>query len=199
MADGSITTLMTSGADAFNNLYDILITAPTGIDDNQTSMSVRSMGFTPPELNIGEYQAKYKGVTITRPNAKIEGERKFTIDLRMDADYEIIKYLTKWKNKVVIPDGEGEIIYGSLSSSTLGSTADAVTGSVAVNVYRASTSLSEIADAEATPIMQWKFYNVICVKIGAPAFSRGSSDPTKITAEFMFMDYDGPNTVDNPS
>ena len=64
MADGNLTTLLSSGIDAFNNLWDVLITFPTNVSNSSAGLalvgssgnmalySVRANDFTPPELDV---------------------------------------------------------------------------------------------------------------------------------------------------
>ena len=198
---GAITTLLTSGLDAFTNLYDVRITLPTGVtgktgggaaDTATVIMSVRANSFTPPELYVGEYAVDYKAVNIKRPNTSIEGERKFSIEFRVDAEMNLIADLTAWKNLYVNPNGDGAINFGALSS--VGDLSDLVNyGKVEVVAYNASTSLSDVAAVTSDKVAaKWTFNQVMCMKIGAPVLSRDGADPMTITAEFLFGTYTPP-------
>lgn len=183
MPDTSMSVMLTGGLDAFSNLYDVEILFP-GASSTETlpdaSHSVRAMGFTPPELVVGEYPVSYKGVKITRPNAKITGSREFTIDFRSDADYVLLKKLNEWKNKVVDPTGEGQIMFGTYSTES----PSVIYGQVTVKAYNSLTNLQ--ADTVA---VTWTFKQVICTNIGSPSLTRSGNEPTKISAKFMFMDH----------
>jgi hypothetical protein len=173
-----MSVLLTSGMDAFTNLYDVEITMPGESPDD--SHSVRALSFTPPELVGGEYTVGYKGVKLTRLNAKITGAREFTIEFRSDADYLLLKALNEWKEKVVTATGEGDINFGVFAATTH----DAY-GSVKVKAYKADSSLAEAT----TPGVTWNFTEVICTNIGSPSFTRAGTDATRVSAKFMFMDY----------
>lgn len=184
MADNSMSVLVSGGMDAFSNLYDVDIYFPDASSSQPSTIpyaggSVRSMGFTPPELVVGEYTVAYKGVKITRPNAKITGAREFTIDFRSDSDYALLTQLNAWKNQVVDPTGEGEINFGTYAGGTT-----PVYGKVVVTSYKANSTLT--ADSQA---VVWTFTSVICTNIGSPSFTRQGIEPTRISAKFMFMDY----------
>jgi hypothetical protein len=186
MPETSMSVMLTGGLDAFSNLYDVLIKYPGATQAATASSvplleeSVRVQGFTPPELTAGEYTVGYKGVKITRPNAKITGPREFTLDFRSDADYGILKKLNDWKNKVVDPTGQGEIHFGAYSAES----GVPVYGEVTVKTYKALATLTADTDA-----VVWTFKQVICTNIGSPSFTRSGNEPTKISAKFMFMDY----------
>jgi hypothetical protein len=184
MAD-SMSVLLTSGMDAFTNLYDVEIWLPTSSGpsmDTSESWSVRALGFNPPELSAEEYQVAYKGVKLTRYSAKISGTREFTLEFRNDSEFNLVKLLNEWKKKVVDPTLEGNINFGAFSTEN--TDANEMYGKVVVKAYKSDTSL-----VAGTSGVTWTFDQVICTNIGSPAFSRAGAEPTRITAKFMFMDY----------
>jgi hypothetical protein len=183
MSTAPITTLIASGLDAFSNLFDVRIMLP-GTTTN-SNHSIRANGFNPPELTHGFYPVDYKTIQLSRPNSSIEGERKFTIEFRMDAVYQLYTDLTDWKNKFVNPTTGGKITFGSLSGAL------AVNyGKVEVVAYKASTN-SNAVDALASALhgVKWTFNEVICTKVGSPVFSREGTEAVTFSADFLFGTY----------
>jgi hypothetical protein len=193
--DGVLTTLLSSGIDAFSNLWDVKMTFPSGIttllNQNNASTgvySVRATGFTPPELGVTTYTVDYKTVQLTRPNAKFEGERTFTLEFRLDSGYQLYYDLLSWKHIFFDPSGESNMEFGSLSRSNI--TADQKNyGIISVQGYDSSTDLSNISSADvgtANIQIHWDFYDVVCMKVGTPAYQRQNSDALTTTATFIF-------------
>jgi len=172
-----MTSLISSGADAFNNLFDVTI---DGID------TIRCMGFTPPEGELKTYNVSYMGVSIPKFGAKIDLKREFTIEFREAENYGVLQTLTTWKNSIAIPTGDGDILYGGLAGA--GRTAAEKT--VTVKAYKSGTSDSLAAIAPATPGLTWTFNRVLCIGTGKPAYTRSGGDkPLTIEAKFIFATY----------
>ena len=192
----SMTVLLSGGMDAYANLYDVTIWIPkTGTSggvyggEEKAEYNVRALGFTPPELSVGEYTIAYKGVKLIRPNAKIVGEREFSIEYRHDANYTLFKELNTWKATVINPNAEGIITFGAFSKPVTDN--PAMYGKVVVTAYKAlTTSVTTPAAAAIT----WTFDQVICINVGSPAFTRAGNDATRITSKFMFLNYNCVNS-----
>ena len=194
MAD-NITTVIDSGLDAFSNLYDIAITFPSVLDgslqyQNAGNISVRVGDFTPPSLTGGTYTVSYKGITLTRLNAAIDGERTFQLPIRIDAEHKLLKDLYTWKHLWVDPN-TSEIKFGAYSNVT----ADASQyGKVKVRGYKATGSLSNVVavNGTAAEASVWEYQDVILQKVDAPTFTRGSSDALVVQCTFLFGRYKEP-------
>ncbi len=196
MATGNLSMLVTSGFDAFQNLYDVRINFPSVLADSFTGtipapaeVSVRALDFTPPELVVGSYKVPYKAVEITRLNSKIEGERKITIPFRLDSNYNLYSYLMAWKHYWMDPNDDGNINFGSYSSVIN----DLAYGTITVVGYRSSDTLNDIASdvpASNYEAYTWKFDNVICTKVGTPTYNRATGEAIQVTAEFLFGAYE---------
>jgi len=197
---GQITALLNAGMDAFTNLWDINITFPDNVNlkfDTQegNGYSVRANGFTPPELSATTTQVDYKGIQLTKLTPKIQGERTFQIEFRMDSNYQLYYDLLQWKHIWVDPSGEGNIQAGAMGdnlNSNISVTSDtAHYGHIWVKAYTAQTSIDGFSD-NTTPATSsavgavWGFYDVICTKVGSPAFQRANSDFITVQSEFIF-------------
>jgi hypothetical protein len=195
--DGTLTTLLSSGIDAFTNLWDITLTLPpqissklavgSGVGNGTGAYSVRAVGFTPPELTVTTYTVDYKAIQLTRPNTKFEGDRTFTIEFRLDAAYNLYYDLMSWKHIWFDPSGEANINFGGLAGASV--TGDQNNyGAVSVYGYNSSTNtLSAFSDTSSTTgAVAWSFFDVICMKVGTPSFQRQNSDALTTTATFLF-------------
>ena len=196
MAD-NITTVIDSGLDAFTNLYDIALKFPAALDgklqyQNEGNISVRIGDFTPPSLAGGTYTVAYKGITLTRLNSAIDGDRTFQLPIRIDAEHKLLKDLYTWKHLWVDPN-TSEIKFGAYSNVT----ADATRyGKVKVRGYKATGSLSNVAVVNGTvaEASVWEYQDVILQKVDAPAFTRGTSDALVVQCTFLFGRYTEPTT-----
>ena len=190
MAD-NITTVIDSGLDAFSNLYDIAITFPSILDGSlqyqNTGISVRVGDFTPPSLAGGTYTVSYKGITLTRLNAAIDGDRTLQIPIRIDAEHKLLKDLYTWKHLWVNPN-TSEIKFGAYSNVTEDASQY---GKVKVRGYKATGSLSNVVPVNGTAAEAsvWEYQDVILQKVDAPTFTRGSSDALVDQCTFLFGRY----------
>lgn len=119
LANNQVTALLGLGADAMDNMFDIVITPPTGLTtfENlgagragvldaanpqfENDITIRADGFSPPVFNPKTYKVGYKAVSIDRPATKIEGERQFTISFRLDANYRAYRFLSAWRSLIM--------------------------------------------------------------------------------------------------
>lgn len=194
---GLITTIMSTGMDSFANLFDVIFTVPTrvstimGLTTTDTeNLSVRINGFTPPELTFAQYTVDYKGIQLKRPAGKIEGAREVSFTFRMDHEQKLYKALSVWKHIWVDPSGEGNFKFGAMSS--VDANADLLNyGSIKVIGYNSTTDMGSqggitgITNAGQIAVT-WEFYDVICLNIGTPAYTRNSTEPLTTTAKFLF-------------
>ena len=119
LSSNQVTSLLSLGADAMDNMFDISIEPPKGISsienlqgaraglttyDSQQfkhNLTIRADGFNPPVFKVKTYEVKYKTVTIDRPATKIEGQRQFDITFRLDANYQAYRFLAAWKSLIM--------------------------------------------------------------------------------------------------
>lgn len=200
--DGNLTTLLSSGIDAFNNLWDVLITFPTNVSNssfglalvgstgNMAPYSVRANDFTPPELDVATYTVNYKGVELSRPNAKFNGAREFDLQFRMDASYNLLQDLLAWKHLFFDPSGEGNIEFGALSADNV--TTDTKNyGMIQVIGYDSSTELGNMTDLsniteQNIAAVVYTYMDVVCMRAGTPPWQRSGSDAATVSAHFIF-------------
>lgn len=188
MANGNSTALIDSGFDAFTNLYDVELAWPTGVGTaiGQSILNVRALDFSPPELLRGQYEVKYKAISLPRLNAEITGKREFKLKFRVDASYNLHTNLLQWKHFWTDPSGEGNLEFQTTApagDNTLGY------GTLVVRAYSALADSNGVSDPGNTTTQvaeKWTFYDVICLEAGKPSFSREGSKELTVEASFIF-------------
>jgi len=195
MSDATpITSLIESGLDSFSNLYDVRILLPSSLSSSYPleGFSIRATSFTPPELTVGSYDASYKLISIKRPNSIIDGERKFNITFRMDAEFLLYKALLAWKNIFTDPTNGGHMNFGSLAGEgTIRELSLDKYGSVSVVGYKPNSTSDTISSVNSgNEGASWAFNYVMCSKVGSPQFSREGTDAITVNSEFIFGTYD---------
>ena len=208
---GITTVLLNSGSDAFNNLFDVQIDIPSSSFDssktgaNNYTYSVRASGFQPPELYLNTAQVDYKAIQLTRQVPQIMGDRKFTIEFRLDSNYYLYNDLLDWKHIWVDPSGESNVQAGALADPKANFTVGVTTteqsnyGKITVVAYNSTTPISGYSDAitidTSVVSASWVFYDVICMKVGTPSYQRNEASPVSVTAEFLFGRMTEPGSI----
>lgn len=207
---GPITALLDSGFDAFTNLYDVVIEPPTALSavanlrltgyqpPEQNELAVRAQDFTPVTLDVGTYPVHYKTSSLTRPNAKFEGERRFTLSFREDAAYQLLELFQAWKHLYADPSNETRITYGALGTSEIfgageGMASESYYGKIKIYAYKSevgttsnvSTSVDAL-DAAGNVGASWFYNQCMVIKVTPPAYTRESSGPATFTVDFLY-------------
>ena len=202
-SNGAITPLVSSGIDAFSNLYDVNVTFPKAITASEESpslsLSVRVTDFSPPELKGKTYDTSYKGVSISKLSPVIEGKREFDITYRIDANYDFHTAMLQWKHHYVDPSGEGNLDFNSIYAGAL-VVPDYNFGTVKVNAYSGLTgNLSDFGSTNTPDGAQiatgWTFWYVICMEAGVPKYKREGGEALTATAKFVFLQYQEPGST----
>lgn len=194
MATGSISTLFNSGIDAFTNIWDVEITLPKFVLDDSIDyapkLSVRALSFTPPELSLNTANVDYMGVSIAKQVPKIQGEKTFSIEFRLDANYDIYKKLIEWKHIYGDPSGESYVLAGSLSDRSESDRVkdDSISyGTVSVYPYGfLSDNIGGYNSIDTANKNYWDFRYVVVSKVGTPTFNRGEGDFATVTVDFIY-------------
>jgi hypothetical protein len=207
LQDNHVATLINLGADAMSNMYDVRITLPEDIQNIYQSLSdelvLRAKGFTPPKFNVKTYKVPYKTIEIDRPATKIEGERSFEIEFRLDASYKVYEMLKLWKART----GTGSTGYASNAIYGTGYGNNNSLGTVTINSLATSIKMNGtgedayFADGVNTDFftengsqrtLQWKFHQCWLQDLDEPAFNMENADPISIKAKFFFGNYEDP-------
>lgn len=216
MSKGAITSLLDAGADAFSNLYDVIITPPNilkdlygaiagSVDtvDGQNKLTVRALDFTPVTLDAGVHQIHYKSISIPVLTAKLENERRFTLTFRESSNYGLLKFFKEWKYLYVNPE-QGITPFGAIGDSTaLGPGAAAIAnedtdyfGSIKVAAYRPITASTSAATDTSTQLLDidrsaalWSYSRVMAYKVNPPSFTREASNALTFSVDFLYAGY----------
>ena len=182
-----VSTLISSGLDAFTNLYDIEISLPTLLTaalptsirntlptDVPALLKLRVQDFQGPQPKLAQYQTDYQTIQITRPAPMMEFDRRFDLNFRLDTNYVIYHVLKQWS--FLYHDalnGGINLPHGKVDNGSL-------LGSMRVSAYTPNTMETALL---------WGYDGMFCNKVTDPPFTRAGTEPITITASFMFFEY----------
>jgi hypothetical protein len=187
-----VQALFDSGADAFDNMYDVYITPPGygSSTDTPKLMTVRADGFTVPPASTSTYKKAYHGNEIDAPAPKQTFERKFTLTFRMDAAYNIHDFFLQWQSAVVNPNTGGVAniapFIGKVEVRALntGFIASGETNSIlSYTNDHTQTNSGGIKD-ENTRV--WVFDQCWVSNVGQPAYKTSGGAAMTFTVDFFF-------------
>lgn len=206
----AIQALLDLGADAYKNIYDVIITFPknegtvttagtkyevnTGGGEQQ--VSVRCQDFIIPRYATAEDERKYKGVSLKTTKPEEDFTREFELTFRMDAKYELYEKFCKWQGRVVGPNGEVSNFmnaFGTVEVAAIKGQYNATDNSI----YESGKSIGGDNDPNAVntgPAMTdkakvWTFEDVWVSEVSRPEFSNSSADVITYTVKFNFINY----------
>lgn len=210
-----ISALLATGADAMDNLFDVDITLPDAIlavtPAGRIPFGLRCLGFEPPKFTLKTYDAPYKTMKIKRSAGKIEGDRSFKLQFRLDAYYQIYRLLLAWRDAVMQPatgyassginkgDSEGNSFYGQVAVAAADSPIaqpKSVDGYKVQGVTQDVIVGSQSMSSGLTASLNWRFLNVWVMDVDNPKFVTGSGEIQLITATFGFGSYQDPQIFD---
>lgn len=186
MNSKAIQALVSLGADAHLNLYDVFIKFPW--EDNAWTMA-RASGFEVPKAANGGYDITYHGNKIKLPNTDVNFDRSFSITFRSDAAYSLYGLFVTWQSAVVDPVNGGVANYASL----LGEVKVRALGGRYSAAEEAKTLVDNdgsIKAAEQNP--EWSFYQVWVSDVAQPSYTTESSSQFSFTVQFHFADTNYP-------
>ena len=93
--NNSLVSLFEASDDAQSNLFELSFSGLlTSADESVLQrLTVRTDNFTAPETSQGTYSVKFANVSIDRPASKVEVNRQFSFDFRVDANYSLYRTL----------------------------------------------------------------------------------------------------------
>lgn len=177
-------TLVKNSADAQSNLFEIVFTGHSQsalYNANTTNLSVRTNKFTPPATVHESYEVKYVTATIPRPKAMTKVTRNFTLDFRVDANYEIYTMLLKQFSRTFQP------VLG-FATNDIQAIQDRLFD-VKVNVINEG-----VIDTNPTSETAFIFEDCWISNMTPIAFKTGSSDPATVTLTINFLRMKDPQT-----
>lgn len=170
-----IESLISASSDAQGNLYEVSFTGGNLTDENN-SLKIRVDNFTPPETSQKNYQVKYLTASIDRPAAQVTTAKNFSLDFRVDANYNAYKALLKQQKLTFNPSHNfAAIDINSLAESNK-------LFSVTVNAVNEGVTTEEV---ETTTL--FKFDRCWITSIAPLSFKVGSSDPITVSITINFL------------
>lgn len=218
-----ISALLNLGADAMDNMFDVFLTLPKAVigedtadteESNYNAYNLRCSGFDPPQFSLKTFDQPYKNTTIRRPSGKIEGNREFSLQFRLDANYSIYRNLMKWRDLFMQPstayagNGIRDPIHPYDDPRSLDNRLGIVdVYALASPIYvkptaPGSTSYSVHGVSEKTFLdanidrLQWRFFEVWLSKLENPKFKTGGGEVQLVTATFGFGRFEDPRYTD---
>lgn len=183
MANKAINALVSSGADAFANTFDVKLKFPWS--DSYTTM-VRAKGFEVKDATTTSYKIDYHGNSLDRPGTKMEFDRGFSLTFRMDAAYSLYGAMIEWHQAVTDPVNGGVSNY----PSALGAVKVVALAGVFTAAEMADTLVEtsgEIKDGTTNPIFEYT--DVWVTHVSQPSYDHSSGDSAmEFTVDFKFAD-----------
>jgi hypothetical protein len=199
---GALTQLMSAGADAFTNLWDVTFTLPKSISATYqgsatpnpgATWTIRVADFNPPEFKPSTYPTDYKGLQLTRNAPKFEADRTIEFTFRIDSNWALYNDLKAWKHIFFDPSMDGNMAFGMYNDIDSNRY-----GRIEVVAYKASANLAltDLAPNSTTANVgsRYVFKDVVCMESGEPSLSRSDSNAVTVKAKFMFARYIEPNS-----
>lgn len=144
---------------------------PNGIPGGGSGENIAlrmDQSFDPPEETVGEYQYFYKGLSVTKPNMLDETDKHITMQVRIDQQWAVFDDLMNWKNLVHNPRMGTGLPFASISA----------------------TLIVEALDNLSKTQKKIKYTGVVIKGVKIETFEHGSSDPSRVTLNFMYQTVD---------
>lgn len=169
--------LIQAGNDAHSNLYEINFQGGVfNSSEVSQGMTIRTSGFTPPQITQDSYVVKYVTAFVEWPNAKSQVTRNFTLSFRMDANWEIYEKLQEQKNKIF--NASHSYASTHLNENDLFN----------VTVYTLKDGMSSETVASNDRKMLYQFRKCWISKVDTPSFSNSSSESIKVDCTINFLE-----------
>lgn len=167
-----LTTLFNTGNDAQSNLYTVSISGG-GLDDMTTALMIRADGFTEPQVEQQSYDTRFLIAKVSRPRAKVNVTKTFSITFRVDANYLVYQALQDKANMM----------------ANANSTNHAV--NVDVELIKADNMIVQVdALIGDKSLTMGKYKYCWVTSIDPVAFKQGTSDPLSVKATFYYLEHE---------
>lgn len=188
-----IQALLGSGADSFKNMYDVSIKFPWDLNTD-VPLTVRAQGFNSPKPKVKTYPKKYHGTTIEAVAPEITFERKFDLEFRLDASFNLYGQFVTWFSTVA-----------DINSCGVANWAPALGEITVVALSGQYSAINEVGASDSNGVYQdennnakWVYKDVVVVGVDQPDFSTESADANKFKVSFIFGEnvapfFDGKN------
>lgn len=179
-----ISSLISAGSDAQVNLYYVEISSRLSDNDDflKTGLKVRNKDFSFPGFTHGTYTVNYMTTSANFPSAQMTGTKEFTLNLRVDANWEVYNFLLQQQARTSA---------GTLAFAT-NSVPDATEGGMEISVYALDKVLEDADYLDPTDqsgfTLMYKFKYCWIKSIAPISFSYDGSTPITAQATIAFFD-----------
>ena len=92
-------TLMMATGDAMDNIFDVMVGWPSGLDSNApvAAASYRCKDFNVPQAKTNTHNVTWHGVTVKKVSSGIKLDREQKLSFRYDANYALYMRFKAWK------------------------------------------------------------------------------------------------------
>jgi hypothetical protein len=163
----STDTILNLGADQLLAMWDMSFPdgIPTGGKSDDVALRV-DLGFTIPEQSVGTYELRKKGISITQTNTQTTTTKQFTVEWRIDQDWNTYGDMIKWFNAVYDP----------------------INGTALPNTATRATILCQMLDTQNVVKKVFRFKNCKPINYTLTALDNASGEPVRCTMTFIYID-----------
>lgn len=186
MANNAITTLLSLGNDAMDNMYDVYYSPAGG--ENEMHLTGRLEGFNPPAWKPGTHEIGYHGQKITLPSTKLEFTRELELTFRLDSNYQWYDY---WRSLAIYAGNAvtGGVANAPVNTGTLKvlTVADDMVGAGSKDapaIYGQETK--EAVNNNGHAGMMWVYYDCWVSDVTEPQFKTDGGDVQSFTVKLYF-------------
>lgn len=187
--NSAVQAMLSSGADAQQNMFDIWVVFPWS-NNEEVAISTRAQNFQIKEVSVGMDDRKYHGSSIKVPKSSIEFERTFSLEFRLDASYSLFQQFITWHQTVADPVNGGVANWANSTGKVIVRALTGTYAATSVGTYIDTKSTYAIANSDDNA--QWTFYDVWVSKVTQPNFNGEDGGALKYTVDFAFGDCDYP-------
>jgi hypothetical protein len=174
-----VSALISSGADAYSNMYDVSIHFPW--EEAGVLVTPRAEGFDIPDMAVEVDKREYHGTYIEVPKPLQTFDRKFTITYRLDASYNLYGNHMTWLSAAI------DVVTGGVSNwaAVLGAVqVRALTGAYVATGIPATNGSIESDDRNAN----WRFDYCYVAKVTQPKFKTAGAEALTYAVDYIFWD-----------
>ena len=163
----STDTVFALGADALVALWDMSFPDgfPSGGDHNAVALRV-DLTFTIPEQSVGTYDIRKKGMLIPQTNTQTTTTKTFTVEWRVDQDWNTFKDMKKWIDAVYDP----------------------INGTALPNAATRATVQLQMVDPQNVVKQTVRFKNAKPTNFSLSALDYAAGEPLRCTVTFIYVD-----------
>lgn len=181
-----IANLISAGADAMTNLYEVEFYPPTSVSEAvRNQLKIRTKSFTPPSPSQKKYDVHWKTVSIPKLAPKIELDRSLEFEFRIDAHYDVLMAILEWQSISSV----ASLGYAANSPESFGKIIVRALATPITNIDSEGATADGIADENA---LVWQFEDVAVENVNIAQYSTEDANPGSVTCKFIYGKYIDP-------